>query len=141
VGLFSQNTKVETLKRAPLFEGLSKKELTELARLTDDLEIEPGTVLCREGDLGKEFFAVVDGDVEVTQGGKPVRGREHLDFFGEIALVSTVKRTATVTAKTPLRVFVMTRSQFRQALDHNPAMQRKVLEAMGERLASSGDHV
>jgi CRP-like cAMP-binding protein len=141
VGLFSQNVKVQALKRAPLFEGLSKKELAELARLTDDLEVEAGTVLCREGAIGQEFFAVVDGDVEVTKGGKPVRGREHLDFFGEIALVSNVKRTATVTARTPLQVFVMTRSAFRQALDHNPSMQRKVLEAMGERLAASGDHV
>jgi CRP/FNR family transcriptional regulator, cyclic AMP receptor protein len=141
VGLFSQNTKVEALKRAPLFEGLSKKELNELARLADDLEVEEGTVLCREGALGQEFFAVVEGEVEVTKGGKRVRSRERLDFFGEIALVSNVKRTATVTAKTPLRCFVMTRSQFRQVLDHNPAMQRKVLEAMGDRLASSGDEL
>jgi hypothetical protein len=46
VRLFSQNVKVEALKRAPLFEGLSKKELTELARATDDLSVAPGTVLC-----------------------------------------------------------------------------------------------
>jgi CRP-like cAMP-binding protein len=141
MGLFSQNVKVEALKRAPLFEGLSKKELTELARVTDDLEIAPGTVLCREGSLGQEFFAVIDGEVEVTKGGKRIPGREKLDFFGEIALLGTVKRTATVTAKTELRCFVMTRPAFRTVLDHNPTVQRKVLEAMGERLAAVTDDV
>jgi CRP-like cAMP-binding protein len=136
VRLFSQNVKVEALKRAPLFEGLSKKELNELARLTDDLEIEPGTVLCREGSLGQEFFAVVEGEVEVTKEGKRVPAG-HLDFFGEIALLTTVKRTATVTAKTPLRCFVMTRGAFRSVLDHNPTLQRKVMDAVAERLAAT----
>ena len=51
--LFSQNVKIEALKRAPLFEGLSKKELTELARVTDDLKVDAGTVLCREGSVGR----------------------------------------------------------------------------------------
>lgn len=137
--LFSQNVKVEALKKAPLFAGLSKKELTELARMTDDLEVEPGTVLCREGSLGQEFFAVVEGEVEVTKGGKRLGGRKQLDFFGEVALLTTVKRTATVTAKTPLRCFVMTRPDFRRALERNPKIQGKVLDALGERLLAVDD--
>ncbi len=50
--LFNQNVKVEALKRVPLFDDLSKKELAELARVTDDLTIAPGTVLFREGTNG-----------------------------------------------------------------------------------------
>ena len=119
--LFSQNVKVEALKRAPLFEGLSKKELTELARVTEDLKVEPGTVLCREGKVGREFFVIVDGDAEVTKGGKRIATREGGDFVGEIALITTTKRTATVTATTPLRCFILTRADFRRVLDENPA--------------------
>ncbi len=134
--LFSQNVKVEALKRAPLFEGLSKKELTELARATEDLRIEAGTVLCREGSLGREFFVLVEGSAEVTKGGKRLATRQAGEFFGEIALITTTKRTATVTATTPIRCFILTRGDFRRVLDENPAVQRKVMEALAERLLS-----
>jgi CRP-like cAMP-binding protein len=70
VRLFRQNIKVEALAKAPLFEGLSKKELTQLARMTDDLEVEVGYVLCKEGQLGHEFFVVMDGEVEISRGGR-----------------------------------------------------------------------
>jgi CRP-like cAMP-binding protein len=136
VRLFSQNVKIEALKRAPLFEGLSKKELAELARVTDDLKVEPGTVLCREGTLGREFFVIVDGTAEVTRRGKRLATRSGGEFVGEIALIATKTRTATVTATTPLRCFILTRADFRRVLDENPGVQRKVMEALGERLAA-----
>ena len=137
--LFSQNVKVEALKRVPLFEGLSKKELTELARVTDDLKVEPGTVLCREGRIGHEFFVIVDGEAEVTKGGKLVATRGGGDFVGEIALLNTKKRTATVTATAPLRCFVLTQSAFEHVLEENPPVQMKVMRALAERLAADID--
>jgi CRP-like cAMP-binding protein len=136
VRLFSQNVKIEALKRAPLFEGLSKKELAELARVTEDLKVEPGTVLCREGKVGHEFFVIVDGDAEVTKGGERIATRTGGDFVGEIALLTTSKRTATVTATTPLRCFILTRGDFRRVLEENPAVQLKVMQALAERLAA-----
>lgn len=134
--LFSQNVKVEALKRAPLFEGLSKKELAELARVTEDLKVEPGTVLCREGKIGREFFVIVDGDAEVTKSGKTLATRSGGDFVGEIALLTTTTRTATVTATTPLRCFILTQADFRRVLDENPGVQLKVMKALAERLAA-----
>ena len=134
--LFSQDVKIEALKRAPLFEGMSKKELRELARATEDLTVEAGTVMCREGSLGREFFVIVEGVAEVTKGGKRLVTRGPGEFFGEIALIATVKRTATVTAKTPIRCFILTRGDFRRVLDESPGVQRKVLEALAERVAS-----
>lgn len=134
--LFSQNVKVEALKRAPLFEGLSKKELGELARVTEDLQVEPGTVLCREGKIGREFFVIVDGDAEVTKGGKRIATRGAGDFVGEIALLTTTTRTATVTATTPLRCFILTQGDFRRVLDGSHGVQLKVMKALAERLAA-----
>ena len=134
--LFTQNVKVEALKRAPLFEGLSKKELRELARVTEDLSVEAGTVLCREGSLGREFFVIVDGVAKVTKGGKRLATRQAGDFFGEIALITTTTRTATVTATTPLRCFILTRGDFRRVLDESPKVERKVMQALAERLLS-----
>ncbi|HLE99603.1 MAG TPA: cyclic nucleotide-binding domain-containing protein [Gaiellaceae bacterium] len=134
--LFSQNVKVEALGRAPLFEGLSKKELTELARVTDDLALEPGTVLCREGKIGREFFVLVDGSVDVIQGGKRIATLGGGDFIGEIALLTDTRRTATVKATTPLRCFVLTAADFRRVLDENRGVERKVMRALAERLLS-----
>jgi CRP/FNR family cyclic AMP-dependent transcriptional regulator len=132
--LFSQDTKVEALKRAPLFEGLSRKELTHIARASEDLEISAGATLCKEGEIGHEFFVIVDGEVEVSRNGKRVALREGGEFVGEIALLEKTTRTATVTAKTPLRVFVLTDSQFRDLMTENPAVERKVLRALARRV-------
>ena len=137
--LFTQNVKVEALKRAPLFEGLTKKELAELARVTDDLKVEPGTVLCREGKVGREFFVIVDGTAEVTKGGKHLASRSGGEFVGEIALLTTSKRTATVTATTPLRCFILTQGDFRRVLEENPGVQLKVMKALAERLAADAE--
>jgi CRP-like cAMP-binding protein len=87
VRLFNQDTKVQALKRAPLFEGLSRKELVLLARVTEDLEVPAGEVLCREGETGPEFFVIVEGKTDVTSKGKRVATRGDGDFVGEIALL------------------------------------------------------
>jgi CRP/FNR family transcriptional regulator, cyclic AMP receptor protein len=140
VKLFSQDTKVAALKRAPLFEGLSKKELTLLARVSEDMELEKGTVLCKEGELGHEFFVIVEGETEVTRKGRKVANRKGGDFVGEIALLEEVPRTATVKAKTPLRVFVLTSRDFHHLLEESPQVERKVLRALAKRVAAlAGD--
>jgi CRP/FNR family transcriptional regulator, cyclic AMP receptor protein len=135
VRLFNQDTKVQALKRAPLFEGLSRAELAQLARVSDDVEVPAGTVLCKEGEAGKEFFVIIDGKVEITRSGKRVATRGSGEFFGEIALLENTPRMATVTAKTPLRFFVLTRRDFRHLVDVNPRVERKVLRALARRVA------
>jgi CRP-like cAMP-binding protein len=142
VPIFSTDTKVEALKRAPLFEGLSKKELTVLARAAEDMDFKPGTVLCKQGSIGSEFFVIVEGEVEVTQNGKRIRAAGGGEFFGEIALIESVRRTATVTATTPVRAFVLTRRHFARLLQDNPQVEHKVLRALAKRVASlAGDPV
>ena len=132
--LFPQDAKVEALSRAPLFEGLAKKHLRQLASASDDLEVGAGTVLCREGHMGSEFFVIVDGDAEVTKDGKRLATLGAGDFFGEIALVERTPRTATVTAKTPLRFFVLTSHGFWSLLDASPGVERKVLRTLARRV-------
>jgi CRP-like cAMP-binding protein len=120
----------------PLFEGLSRSELTELARATDDLALGAGAVLCKEGAPGREFLVIVEGSVEVTKNGKQVAERGPGDFIGEIALIATPRRTATVTATTPLRCFVLTSRDFHRVLDENANVHRKVMRVLAERLAA-----
>jgi CRP/FNR family transcriptional regulator, cyclic AMP receptor protein len=132
--LFSQDMKVESLKRAPLFAGLSRKELVQLARLSDDVEVPAGRVLCKEGDRGREFFILVEGEVDVASKGRRLATLGAGDFVGEISLLEPTPRTATVTAKTPVRFFVLTPKDFNQMLEENPSVERKVLRALARRL-------
>jgi CRP/FNR family cyclic AMP-dependent transcriptional regulator len=136
MAMFTQDTKVKSLRQAPLFEGLSKKELTELARRSEDMELDAGTVLCKEGEIGQEFFVIVDGEVEVKRRGRRLGTRGAGDFIGEIALLEDMKRTATVTAKTPLRVFVLTRPTFQHLVNEHPTVESKILRTLARRLAA-----
>ena len=135
----TRSSKVEALKRAPLFEGLSKRELAKLASVTEDVGVSEGTVLCKEGSLGREFFVIVEGAAEVTVGGKQIATRRSGEFFGEIALLTTTTRTATVRSTTPLRCLILTRGDFRRVLDENRSIERKVMQALAERLLSYMD--
>jgi CRP/FNR family cyclic AMP-dependent transcriptional regulator len=84
-----KDAKLEVLRRVPLFAGCSKKELAEIATLTDELSLPAGTSLIREGQLGHEFFALVEGEVDVRAKGKEVKHLEGGEFFGDMALVSS----------------------------------------------------
>jgi len=137
VRLFRQDTKVEALARAPIFDELTKKELTQLARVTDDVEVAPATVLCREGKSGSEFFVVMDGEVEILRGGQRVGTGGGGDFFGEIALISDIPRTATVTATTPVRLFVLSAPAFWGMLEVYPGVERKVLRTLAKRVVEN----
>jgi CRP/FNR family transcriptional regulator, cyclic AMP receptor protein len=132
--LFSHDTKADALGRCPFFAGLSRNELLEVAKVTEDLEVEEGKALTREGQSGSEFFVIVDGEVAVTKDGTEIRTLGPGDFFGEIALLEDTPRTATVIAKTPLRFFVLTRQAFRSLLAHQLGLEEKVTKALEERL-------
>ena len=133
--LFSHDDKATALGRTPLFKNLSRAELVALAKVTEDLEVKEGKVLAREGEIGQEFFVIVDGEVVVTKDGQEIRRLSSGDFFGEIALIwDSPRRTATVTAATPLRFFVLTRQSFRSLIGHQPEIEEKVLQAVEERV-------
>jgi CRP-like cAMP-binding protein len=129
-----KNAKVELLHGVPLFASCSKAELEQLALLADELDLGEGATLIREGERGREFLVLVEGTVRVTKRGKKVRDLGSGDFIGEIALISDVPRTATVTATSPVRLLVVTDRAFRGLIEEMPSIATKVLQSLGERL-------
>jgi CRP/FNR family transcriptional regulator, cyclic AMP receptor protein len=126
------------LKDVPFFSSLDKKQLDIVAQQTDEVDIREGKDLVRQGELGHEFFIVESGTAEAKIDGQHVRDFGPGDFFGEIALLEEERRTATVTATSPMTVIVMTRASFR-ALDQTvPEIHRVVHEAIVERRATTG---
>lgn len=129
-----KDTKIELLRAVPLFASCSKAELQRIASLADELDVDEGATLIREGERGREFLVIVDGSVRVTKRGKKVRDLGAGAFIGEIALVSDVPRTATVTAITPVRLLAVTDRAFRGLIEEMPSIATKVLQSLGERL-------
>jgi CRP-like cAMP-binding protein len=133
--LVRRDAKMELLSKVPLFERFSKRELTAVAALADELALPAGRVLTEQGARGREFMILVRGAAEVHQVGRLVNTLGPGDFFGEIALVSGSPRSATVTATTPVDVLVVTDRAFRDLMRRYPSMQDKVMEALAARLA------
>ena len=127
--------KVELIKKVPLFSRLNKKALQEVAHIADELDLPKGKEMATEGDRGREFFVLLEGEAEVTKGGRRINMMRAGDFFGEIALVSRMPRTASVTASTDVRVLVITEREFAALLKNSPAISRSVAEALAERMA------
>jgi CRP-like cAMP-binding protein len=121
------------LKHVPFFAGMSKRELGVLETQTDEIDVPAGKTLTREGDLGDEFFVIEEGTAEVTRAGEHLNDLEPGDFFGERALIETDRRTATVTAKSPMTVIVMTRASFRALDRSDPEVHATVAEAIAAR--------
>jgi len=130
------NSKLELIKRVPLFSKLPKTKLKEVAGIADEVDFPKGRNLTREGERGREFFVLLEGEAEVRKGGRRVNTLGPGDFLGEISLITKVPRTATVTTSGPTRVLVITDRAFAQLLRHSPEISQGVLEAVGERLAS-----
>lgn len=132
-----KDAKLELLRQVPLFAACSKRELSEISTLADELSLPAGTTLIEEGRQGHEFFVLVDGDVDVRAKGRKTKRLGNGSFFGEMALVSSRPRNATVKALTPVRVLVVHESGFRRLLRDSPSIQLKVLQTLADRVAEN----
>jgi CRP/FNR family transcriptional regulator, cyclic AMP receptor protein len=130
-----KDAKVELLKRVPLFSKLDKKGLQDVAHIADELDLPAGKEMATEGDRGREFFVLLKGEAEVTRQGEKINTMKEGDFFGEIALVTKMPRTATVVATSDVDVLVITERDFDSLLKKSPEIGRSVAEALVERVA------
>jgi CRP/FNR family transcriptional regulator, cyclic AMP receptor protein len=121
------------LRAIPLFARLGKKERREVARQGDEVEVEAGRHLVREGEFAYEFFAIEEGTAEVRRGDQLLAELGPGDFFGEMGLIGNVTRNASVIAATPLRVMVLTGSAFRHIERELPAVSKQIRRAIEER--------
>lgn len=131
-----RDAKVDLLKSVPLFAGCSKTELRRLAATADEIDVREGYVLMREGRPGREFFVLVEGTVRVSRNDRTLSELGAGDWFGEIALLTKVPRTASVVATSAVRALVVTDRAFRQLVETMPSIAIKVLASVGDRLAA-----
>jgi CRP-like cAMP-binding protein len=128
------DSKIEALSRVPLFSQLSKHELEFVASRADEVKVKAGQELTRQGTPGDSFYILLDGEADVKVDGQTRPTMKIGNFFGEISMLDRGLASATVTAKTDARLFVMSHAQFRDAIKASDELLVKVMAAMGERL-------
>ncbi len=126
--------KIELLSSVPLFSACTRKELRRIASLADRVDVEAGHVLTTEGEIGHEFFAIAEGTAKVTSKGRKLAIIGPGEFFGEMSLLDQQPRSATVTADTPMSLYVVGAADFGLLLDDVPFVARKLLKSLAGRL-------
>ena len=130
-----ERTRIELLQGMSLFAPLPTLTLERLALRLVPLDFRAGDVIIREGEPGDRFYAIATGTVDVTTHGRFVASLGPGDYIGEIALLKDVPRTATVTARSPVKSFALNRAHFLTALSGSSTATRIADETTGLRLA------
>jgi CRP-like cAMP-binding protein len=112
---------------------VSDEELSQIATFAQEISVEAGRDLVREGDFSYEFMAIEDGEAEVTRHGEHVADLGPGDFFGEMGLLEKTLRNATVTAKTPMQLVTLTGWDLRRIERTVPKAVARVREALEAR--------
>jgi MFS family permease len=123
------------LASVPIFAPLPGASLEHLAARLIPLRLESGTVILREGDAGDRFYIVAEGEVDVSQYDRAVSELRAGDYFGEIALLRDVPRTATVTARTDVVLYALDRDDFLASVTGHPQSAEAAETVMSARLS------
>jgi CRP/FNR family transcriptional regulator, cyclic AMP receptor protein len=124
----------DVLKKVPLFAGLDKRELEQIASTMRERRFSAGATVTEEGAGGAGFFVVEQGQAEVLVEGETRGTIGAGDYFGEIALLTGSDRTATIKATSDMICWGMTPWDFRPLVESNSAIAWKLLTAMADKL-------
>ena len=124
----------DTLRRVPLFTGVKPKELKKLDRRMTERTFNEGDTITTQGESGIGFFVIEDGNATVSIGGKIIRTLGPGEHFGEVALIDSGPRSATIVATTDLRCRAMSAWEFKPFVEEHPEVAWALLETLVGRL-------
>jgi len=125
----------EDLADIPLFDTLSRPDREALAGSFEEKAVSEGTRLLGEGAAGYSFFVLAEGEAEVSVDGVAIATLGAGDYFGEMAILGDGRRVATVTATSPVKVFVMFGTEFRSLQAAHPEVADQIQALVRERSA------
>jgi CRP-like cAMP-binding protein len=128
---------VEALERVPLFAGLAKREVEQIARMFKERRFAEGETVTKEGSGAAAFFLIDSGEAAVSVGGAERATLKPGDYFGEVALIDEGARSATITASTELVCYGLTLWEFRPLVQENAAIGWKLLQALAKKLRAA----
>jgi CRP-like cAMP-binding protein len=132
---------IERFRTVPIFSACSDTELAEVDRVADEVHVEAGRTIMSQGDLGQELAVIIEGQVEVVRDGTAIATLGPGSHFGEIALLDSLTRTATVRAVSDVVLEVIDRRGLNTLLDDVPSIARSLLAGMSQRVAELEERV
>ena len=133
-GRMAQDEKMEHLQTVPILADCTGRQLREIARMAEVVELAAGAVLTKAGDPGEDFFFIVDGTARVSVPGGRTAQLAPGSFFGEMSLLDGGPRSATVSADTAVRLLVIKRRHFASLLREAPALTLKICATLARRV-------
>jgi CRP/FNR family transcriptional regulator, cyclic AMP receptor protein len=130
----ARNDMVEQLSGVDLFSTCTSRELTLIARVTEERSVEVGTAVVEQGAAGSQLYLIVAGQAEVVRDGRSVAQLGPGQYFGELAVLDGAPRGATVTATSQLELLVLGQREVAAVLDEWPGVSRKLLVTLAARL-------
>jgi CRP/FNR family transcriptional regulator, cyclic AMP receptor protein len=130
----ARDKKFELLRSVPLFARFDRHHLERLGMLTEEIDVQAGKLLIRQGDAGDDLMIIVSGQVGVERNGARINQLGPGDFFGEIALIERGPRTATCTAEAPTRLLVVNHRDFHSLMEEFPEIATQVLLTLAQRV-------
>jgi CRP/FNR family transcriptional regulator, cyclic AMP receptor protein len=126
---------VEMLQRVPLFAGVKKRDLARIASLFHERRIGAGQTLVEQGGRrGFNFYVVDEGIGTVTVDGEERGTLSPGDYFGELAVIDSGERSATITAQTDMRCYALAAWEFRPFVESNGTVAWQLLERLAQLL-------
>lgn len=130
----SKSAKLNALSTVPLFSDCSKRELGHVVKVSSTIEVDAGTIIADQGQMGAEAFIILEGEVSVRRGGRKIATLGSGDVVGELSLLDHGPRTASVVCQTDAKLLVLSQHEFRNVLEHHPSIAFKLLGTLAERI-------
>jgi CRP-like cAMP-binding protein len=124
---------IEHLRRVRSFADCSDDELLAINDLMTEVSIDAGETIVQQGEMGWDFLVITDGHATVEIDGQEVCGVMEGSFVGELALLGDGRRSATVTAVTPVRAYLLIWREFDELLERSPTLRAKIEQAAADR--------
>ncbi len=136
--------RASVLRDVSLFSAMDELQLQQIARILSERWVTDGDHLCRQGDDGDEMYIVVSGEVEIVKAmaGRPEQVISRAtagDAIGELQVLGSMTRTASMRARGDVHLLVMEGPHFRNLMHHDPDMSDRVIRLLVEKLAAAGE--
>ena len=123
----------QLLRQAPLFASCEEAQLARIARAVREVRVPAGTAIFRHGEIGTEFFLLLEGEAVVKRYGRRIASLKPGSTFGELGLLTGLRRSASVVTTTDATMLALSQEDFSALLDEMPRLAHKLLADLARR--------
>jgi len=131
----------EFLSRVPIFASCTTEEIRAVSSVAQESYFQPGQIIVTQGTPGQAFYLILSGRVEILRGGTSLGAFGPGEFFGEMSLLESAPRSATIKAIEVTACLMLSSWDFKALLEHHPSIAIKLLEVLSRRLRAADERI